>query len=82
MPDVTGDTMTTVATALVELLAEAGVQYVFGVPSGPWVPAIAAYTVEDVHDAVAQGLASDGPLVVEAVVNPSEYDELILRPHK
>ena len=30
--------MTTVATALVELLAEAGVQYVFGVPSGPWAP--------------------------------------------
>ncbi len=30
--------MTTVATALIELLAEAGVQYVFGVPSGPWVP--------------------------------------------
>ena len=30
--------MTTVATAVVELLAEAGVHYVFGVPSGPWAP--------------------------------------------
>ncbi len=30
--------MTTAATALVDLLAEAGVRYVFGIPSGPWAP--------------------------------------------
>ncbi|MGE3538058.1 MAG: thiamine pyrophosphate-binding protein [Candidatus Tectimicrobiota bacterium] len=30
--------MTTVATALIELLAEAGIRHVFGVPSGPWAP--------------------------------------------
>ena len=30
--------MTNVATAVIELLAEAGVHHVFGVPSGPWAP--------------------------------------------
>src|SRR5215510_14428866 len=30
--------MTNVATAVIELLAEAGVRHVFGVPSGPWAP--------------------------------------------
>ena len=30
--------MITVAAAVVELLAEAGIRYVFGVPSGPWAP--------------------------------------------
>ena len=30
--------MTNVATAIIELLAEAGVRHVFGVPSGPWAP--------------------------------------------
>lgn len=30
--------MANVATAVVELLAEADVRYVFGVPSGQWVP--------------------------------------------
>ena len=30
--------MTNVATAMIELLAEAGVRHVFGVPSGPWAP--------------------------------------------
>jgi acetolactate synthase-1/2/3 large subunit len=30
--------MTNVATVVIELLAEAGVRHVFGVPSGPWAP--------------------------------------------
>jgi acetolactate synthase-1/2/3 large subunit len=52
-------------------------------PSGYFgVPAMAARTLAEVHDAVAQGLNTDGPTVVEALVDPAEYDELILRPHK
>ena len=46
------------------------------------VPVTTARTVAEVHDAVAQGLKADGPLIVEAMVDPSEYDEVILRPHK
>lgn len=46
------------------------------------VPVIAARSVAEVHDGVAQGLKGDGPLIVEAMVDPSEYDQLILRPHK
>ncbi|GIX46145.1 MAG: hypothetical protein KatS3mg131_0356 [Candidatus Tectimicrobiota bacterium] len=34
--------MRTVAAALVEGLAEAGIRYVFGVPSGPWLPYLEA----------------------------------------
>jgi hypothetical protein len=30
--------MTNIATAVIELLAEAGVRHVFGAPSGPWAP--------------------------------------------
>src|SRR5262245_33185937 len=33
-----GAGMTNVATTVIELLAEAGVRHVFGVPSGPWAP--------------------------------------------
>jgi acetolactate synthase-1/2/3 large subunit len=46
------------------------------------VPVIAARSVAEVHDGVALGLKGDAPLIVEAMVDPSEYDELILRPHK
>ncbi len=46
------------------------------------VPVIAAHTMEEVRDAVAQGLKGNGPLVVEAMVDPAVYDEVILRPHK
>jgi len=74
--------MVTVATALVDLLAEAGVRHVLGVPSGPWVSVMSARTLDEVHAAIAHGLASDGPLIVEAWADPSEYDEVILRPHK
>jgi thiamine pyrophosphate-dependent acetolactate synthase large subunit-like protein len=30
--------MTTVATAMIDVLTEAGVRHIFGVPSGPWAP--------------------------------------------
>ena len=46
------------------------------------VPVMSARTLDEVHAAIAHGLASDGPLIVEAWVDPSEYDEVILRPHK
>ena len=46
------------------------------------VPVMTARTVADVHDVVAQGLKADGPTIVEALVDPSEYDEVIMRPHK
>jgi thiamine pyrophosphate-dependent acetolactate synthase large subunit-like protein len=46
------------------------------------VPVVTVYTVADVHDAVTQGLKADGPMIVEALVDPSEYDEVIMRPHK
>jgi hypothetical protein len=41
-----------------------------------------ASTVAEVHDAVAQGLKATGPVIVEALVDPSEYDGVILRSHK
>lgn len=46
------------------------------------VPVITARTVSDVHEAIAQGLQAEGPLVVEALVDPTEYDRVILHPHK
>lgn len=46
------------------------------------VPAITATSVDEVHAAIAQGLRATGPVIVEAMVDPSEYEELILRPHK
>lgn len=46
------------------------------------VPVLPASTVAEVHEAIAQGLAASGPVIVEATVDPSEYDEIILRPHK
>ena len=46
------------------------------------VPVMAARTVAEVHDAVAHGLKADGPVIVEAFVDPAEYDGVILRRHK
>ena len=46
------------------------------------VPVLPASTVTEVHEAIAQGLAAAGPVIVEATVDPSEYDEIILRRHK
>ena len=46
------------------------------------VPVLSAATVTEVHEAIAHGLAASGPVIVEATVDPSEYDEIILRRHK
>jgi acetolactate synthase-1/2/3 large subunit len=46
------------------------------------VPVMTARTVAEVHDAVAHGLKADGPVIVEACVDPAEYDGVILRRHK
>ena len=46
------------------------------------VPVMTAHTVAEVHDAVAHGLQANGPVIVEAMVDPAEYDRVILRRHK
>ena len=46
------------------------------------VPVMTARTVAEVHDAVAYSLKADGPVIVEAYVDPAEYDGVILRRHK
>jgi acetolactate synthase-1/2/3 large subunit len=46
------------------------------------VPVVTARTEAEVHEAIAQGLQAEGPVVVEALVDPAEYDEVILRRHK
>jgi thiamine pyrophosphate-dependent acetolactate synthase large subunit-like protein len=46
------------------------------------VPVTTVRTVAEVHDALAQGLQAAGPVIIEALVDPSEYEHLILRPHK
>jgi acetolactate synthase I/II/III large subunit len=46
------------------------------------VPVMTAHTVAEVHDAVAHGLQADGPVIIEACVDPAEYDAVILRRHK
>lgn len=46
------------------------------------VPAITATSVDEAYAAIAQGLQTHRPVIVEAMVDPSEYEELILRPHK
>jgi acetolactate synthase-1/2/3 large subunit len=51
-------------------------------PSYFGVPVLSANTVAQVHDAIAQGLEAAGPVIVEALVDPSEYEHVILRPHK
>lgn len=46
------------------------------------VPVLTATTLEEVHDAMTQGLAAAGPVIIEARVDPQEYDQVIMRPHK
>jgi acetolactate synthase-1/2/3 large subunit len=46
------------------------------------VPVTTVRTVAEVHDAIAQGLQAAGPVIIEALVDPAEYEHLILRPHK
>jgi acetolactate synthase-1/2/3 large subunit len=46
------------------------------------VPVIAAHDPQAFHEAFAAALAMDGPVIIEAVVDPNEYDSMILKPHK
>jgi acetolactate synthase-1/2/3 large subunit len=46
------------------------------------VPVTTVRTVAEAHDAIAQGLQAAGPVIIEALVDPAEYEHLILRPHK
>ena len=34
------------------------------------------------HEAFATALTRSGPVIVEAMVDPNEYDTMILKPHK
>lgn len=52
--------MTNVATAVIELLAEAGVRHVFGVPSGPWAPYMEAMRTGPVEYVLTTGEAAAG----------------------
>ena len=77
----------TVATVVVECLAESGVSYVFGVSNGPWLPYMEAMRTGSTdsilvcNEALVHSLQADGPTVVEAFIDPAEYDRVILRPH-
>jgi acetolactate synthase-1/2/3 large subunit len=46
------------------------------------VPVIAANDAAAFHEAFATALRMSAPVIVEAMVDPNEYDALILRPHK
>ncbi len=46
------------------------------------VPVLPAHTITEVREALAHGLQANGPTVIEAFVDPAEYDRVILRPHK
>jgi acetolactate synthase-1/2/3 large subunit len=46
------------------------------------VPVVTASDPQAFHEAFATALAMSGPAIVEAVVDPNEYDALILKPHK
>lgn len=46
------------------------------------VPVIAANDPEAFRAALMTALATAGPVIVEALVDPNEYDALILKPHK
>ncbi len=46
------------------------------------VPVIAARDPAAFHEALTTALGMPGPVIVEALVDPNEYDALILKPHK
>jgi acetolactate synthase I/II/III large subunit len=46
------------------------------------VPVMTASDPQAFHEAFAMALAMSGPAIVEAMVDPNEYDALILKPHK
>src|SRR5215510_16192053 len=48
------------AAVLIELLAEAGVRHVFGIPSGPWCPFMEAMRTGEVEFVLVSNEASAG----------------------
>jgi acetolactate synthase-1/2/3 large subunit len=46
------------------------------------VPILRADTAEEYRAALEKAFAADGPTVVEAHIDPSEYDDLIMKKHK
>ena len=48
------------AAVLIELLAEAGVRQVFGIPSGPWCPFMEAMRTREVEFVLVSNEASAG----------------------
>ena len=52
--------MTVAATALVDLLAEAGVRHLFGIPSGPWAPYMEAMRTGPVEFILVSNEATAG----------------------
>jgi acetolactate synthase-1/2/3 large subunit len=50
--------------------------YIFG------VPVIRADNAEEYRKALQKGFETDGPVIVEAHIDPSEYSQLIMRKHK
>jgi acetolactate synthase-1/2/3 large subunit len=52
------------------------------VPQYFGVPVIAARDAKAFHEAFATALTMSEPVIVEAMVDPNEYDALILKPHK
>lgn len=46
------------------------------------VPVLATSDAKAFHEALTTALTMPGPVIVEALVDPSEYDALILKPHK
>jgi acetolactate synthase-1/2/3 large subunit len=52
------------------------------VPQYFGVPVLAASDARAFHEAFESALTMAGPVIVEAVVDPNEYDTMILKPHK
>jgi acetolactate synthase-1/2/3 large subunit len=46
------------------------------------VPVIRATHLTDYQNALKEAFAANGPVVIEAVVDGSEYDDLVLKPNK
>ncbi|HDR52178.1 MAG TPA: hypothetical protein ENN90_11265 [Mariniphaga anaerophila] len=89
--------MLTVAQEFARTLRDLGIRHVFGVPSGNMIDYIEAITSSNHYFGVpifrvnrfrsyqkvlAGAFSAKRPVIVEAVVNGSEYDELLLRPNK
>ena len=46
------------------------------------VPVIAARSEKEFSSALTNALDTNGPTIIEAFIDPEEYDELIMRPHR